>query len=518
MAVLSKPNFAVLYFNPTAWPHKVAKNKFLLWPAYGFRIAAPIPRNRSINLFQKSILAMLQADVEDHIEIGKLLNLSPELIRYILQELSEMGLVACGKLTGTGKEFLQQASLGDQTLVSGYIFQDPFTGKFWPRFIEHLEFADLEYDEKQRVYLLFGSSSNPRRERAFRVLSEKNICFPPRSDEIITICSKHWQEVRRYQKLRAIETGEINIPLIEPIQFTQVALISKQPTAFFLSTYFYLPQHTTSTEMWQVCDPFGLGASSWFRDTITKQSMSDENLRNYIQDILSDAPPVNKEYVDMLSHNYQKAVERVQKQLTHSDLIPEGILNAMADMEVLAEEIRTTESHVALGRIKDTISKFQVVLAQVFQYIQTKFPVQQQWMQQFFTSYDIEYNTLIFKQIVKKLGFQLPNNDQQPECLRYIKLPLLQQVCEDSTSEVLSAQIITNVVAAQYEEQHPLCLAAKKYPRLLLDIAAILEWHLPLAQLSAKHPTAAQILDQVQMVYQIVKILIVTNGQENVLS
>lgn len=509
MAILNRTSFPILYFNPTAWPNKVAKNKFLLWPAYGFRIAAPVPRPHHLNLFQKYVLAMLQAGVQHPPEIGQLLGLSPELIGYILTELTQLNLSdEQGNLTKLGKEFLKQESLQNQELASGYIFQDPFTGKFWPRFVEQLEFAELEYDDKQRIYLLLGSNSSPRHERAFRVLFDKNICFPPKSEEIVEICTKHWNEVAHFKKLRSRETGETenNYPLTFPIQLSQIALISKQAIACFLTTYIYLPQSAQVSPMWQICDPFGLGQQNWFREIVEQQSIQDENLKNFIQDMFSDAQQANHEHVDVFTQNYENSLNQVYTRLPGIKISDE-ILSALADMELIVDEIRHTDLHVALGKIKDTITKFQIVLLSLFQYIQKQFPLDKMWLNQVLTNYDSTYNTKILDQTAKSLNFLLTESSQLPDCLRNVQFYDIQQICDHSIAETLPAQVIASLLATSNHWQHPLRSVANQMPDLLLKIADICEWHLPLSALNARHPTIAHVLDQADTVYQIVKIL-----------
>src|SRR5690606_42085731 len=61
-------------------------------------------------------------------------------------------------------------SLHDALPISGYVFQVPWSGDLWPRFVESLDYCELEFNENGFPSVLLGTTGKPRRYRTFTVL------------------------------------------------------------------------------------------------------------------------------------------------------------------------------------------------------------------------------------------------------------------------------------------------------------------------------------------------------------
>ena len=73
MAESFKRDTPVMDFSPyrPATHSRYAERRFILWPAYSYRIVAPRPRNRPLNLLQRAVLNLCRAGVRELEEMGK---------------------------------------------------------------------------------------------------------------------------------------------------------------------------------------------------------------------------------------------------------------------------------------------------------------------------------------------------------------------------------------------------------------------------------------------------------------
>ena len=76
----------------------------------------------------------------------------------ILAELLQRGLIrADGLPSQAGEELFQAETLDMRPPVTGHVFQDPWSGDLWPRFVKRLDFAELERGESGFPDLMLGT-------------------------------------------------------------------------------------------------------------------------------------------------------------------------------------------------------------------------------------------------------------------------------------------------------------------------------------------------------------------------
>jgi hypothetical protein len=91
-----------------------------------------------------------------------------DLATLILAELLQRGLIRSDGLPSqAGEEMFQAETLDMRLPVTGHVFQDPWSGDLWPRFVKRLDFAELERGDSGFPDLMLGTRGKPRRERAF---------------------------------------------------------------------------------------------------------------------------------------------------------------------------------------------------------------------------------------------------------------------------------------------------------------------------------------------------------------
>src|SRR4051794_16836742 len=63
----------------------------LLWPAWAYRVTAPVMPRRGLDVFERVILSLCRAGVRQPKAIGELVELHPRLCSYILDRAVELG-------------------------------------------------------------------------------------------------------------------------------------------------------------------------------------------------------------------------------------------------------------------------------------------------------------------------------------------------------------------------------------------------------------------------------------------
>ena len=63
MASEFSPSTEVLYFRPRAHARWRPPRKYLLWPAWVYRVVAPMPRPRRLNVLEKAMIGLARAGI-----------------------------------------------------------------------------------------------------------------------------------------------------------------------------------------------------------------------------------------------------------------------------------------------------------------------------------------------------------------------------------------------------------------------------------------------------------------------
>ncbi len=116
----------------------------ILWPVYGWRIAAPQTTTRKLDFLLLTSLRLARAGVTRHQEQAKLLGLHKDLVYSLMQQLfSQDYMDLHGRMTDKGEQILnQEGEEEEQRTDYGWIFQDATAGELLPFFCtESLRFA-----------------------------------------------------------------------------------------------------------------------------------------------------------------------------------------------------------------------------------------------------------------------------------------------------------------------------------------------------------------------------------------
>ncbi len=125
---------------------------YVLWPVFAYRLTAPVlPLRHKSNPLEKAVLGLVRSGISSPNELSELLGLAPELIRLITRRLAEghqPALDSKMRLTEYGGKILDDVDEGSLREATGWIFQDPWTGELWDKFVVNLPTVPIVGEKK----------------------------------------------------------------------------------------------------------------------------------------------------------------------------------------------------------------------------------------------------------------------------------------------------------------------------------------------------------------------------------
>lgn len=323
----------VLHCGPDSWPLRYSEGRrWLLWPALAFQVIAPVPREQPFNLFQEYVIKLCRAGIKSTVEIGARLGFGAELAAFIVLELQHEGyLDDHGVPTLSAVRELEDAEAHTDDAVSGYVFQDPFTGNLWPRFvIGSLPRAGVEKLPKDdpaaktlRFDLVVGTAGKPEYPKAAAILPAVERTgaglAPPSALAILAACRDQRRQRKNHQRAcgRELDRASSSAAFDLPAYLEQVSLVSPaQPV--FLTTFVFVPEDATGGGCWQVCDPFGLGPSLTLRKQIEGMvaQFPEGPLTAVIEQVTGSSYAVNPvDLAEILAGRHRDAAEVLERDL-----------------------------------------------------------------------------------------------------------------------------------------------------------------------------------------------------------
>lgn len=413
--------------------------RWVLWPAWAFRVVAPRPRPRSTNLLQRAVLGLVIAGRRRATEIGERLVLGADLVAFILEELRVAGwLDVSFAPTPEGRSTLaEDTSEPVDEMTVGWVFVDPFTGDIWPRFHEgELPYARVERGERFGVQLQSGTLGKPHHDRAFEVRCRaQDPCHTarPAAEDILRAARNH----RRHQDWQEQPTAEA--PVLQSISF-----VLEEPASCLLATRVWL----SKAGEWQVDDPFGVGQSLRLRRWIEARFATDPDLRRSLSPVVGADP----EATDIQSLTW-RAEEIVDDRLPALRGTPELRQRLIAMQRAVLE---TRALDCPMDKWDDVVIKAQRAAERAFLDIHSEHP------QRVHLAGDESVNEALFDGLAQALGFEIP----LPPSLSRVRRGKLLHAAEHGSGSLRSL-VLLSLLGAPGVTDHPLARAARRDPRLL---------------------------------------------------
>jgi hypothetical protein len=504
----------VLYYGPRAHTRRWQRQRYLLWPAYAYRVVAPKVRERQINAFQKAVLALCQAGEVNPHKIGDLLDIHTDLVTLILEELRRDGLADhTYMITPHGERMLayeRGETLDEQSVAVGYVFQDPWSGRLWPRFIEGLEYADTEFRQGSRFpRLILGTKGKPRYRQPWVKLTDQSARpTTPTAADILHATRRHRRAIRGK---RTWEGGGGNggedenehemavLPLDAP-QLERISIITPDPQPFLLATYLYLPEDELGIQDWHVCDPFGLGASPFLRREIVRHMETDNKLEEMVKRFLVLALGDDRnltQHEQDIQVRQELAAERVKERLAAAiEFTP--LFEPLVAMERAYQEAQ--DKNCPPDKLDDVLVKAGKALERLLADIWQKHPPSDKW--RIFVTADRDYREELLNALAGQLGFTKPI----PRSISRVKPGGVRRAAENGGG-TLGQRVVVALLTARADNDHPLRKAAAKAPDLLERLGDVIKLRNQSAHDTTGTLTQQDVSRQVGIAYEVVRIL-----------
>ena len=289
-------SFSNRYLNFYANKRKPYRGKSFLWPVWVWQMLAPEPSRNSLNIFQRSILGLIEARKDTPNEIARWLGLEPEMIHYIIAgQLQPNGwLDSRGKLTDRGKELLNDDLDARRNLTTCYVFQDALTGDLWPRVIHELPHVEADFLSKRGFPVFIHNRETGAKDEPFCLFC--NTAAPQKPDsQNLRETIRQGNNIIHNQKIR----GEYSDHWQQEIKVDEIEYIEDTP----------FPAYTFGWAIpdidygWSAADPIAItGTADWMRKSIYDQAKKSPAFAGRLRDFLGEQPEAEswQEHADRL--------------------------------------------------------------------------------------------------------------------------------------------------------------------------------------------------------------------------
>jgi hypothetical protein len=462
---------------------KMGAREFLLWPAWAYRVVAPIAKTRPLNIFQRAVMGLCRAGQNDSKIIGEKLAIHSDLAAFVLVELIDGGLLnRDGFPTDKGIQVMTDDSYNTLEMFAGYVFQDPWNGELWPRFIENLDYCELEYTEGGFPKLVLGSKGKPWKQNAFLTFP-KEIPIPSRPSpvNVVSAVAGHKKGVKYVNTLGGtddeLEELEFHPSLVD---IDRVSFIEEDPSPVFLMTFLYLEDENSGSSNWHVCDPFGFGASVRLRRRVEQIMHSNKLLLDTVDRLVGRGIHAGLvEHKQWLGQVENLSIIEVEKWLS-VNIKSHVAFEHIVDMEFARQEILLLESDRSVPKIQEVLRRCTKCLEIIFGEFMKQYPNDNIWQRVYVKRIeqragitrmiqlkDREMLAAIYLQASTNIGFEdIP-------CSFLSTRPGVIRSVVEYKKWVLRPLIMATILIAERDFDHPIRKIAQRSPRLLNDIEKI---------------------------------------------
>ena len=482
MAFNFTPERPALNFGPRHHARWSAR-QFLLWPAWAYRVVAPRVRQRKLNVLQRAIMGLCRAGVPRVDAIAEHLSVHADLVAFIVSELGDLGyLDQHGLPTVHGARVLEDDSFETQEMVAGYIFQDPWSGDLWPRFVESLDYCELEFNESGFPSVLLGTTGKPRRYRTFTVLPRVQVSpATPSAAAVVQAVAQHRKGLR-FKDANERDDEALGSFVASGVQISRVSFVEEEPQAVFLLTYLYVPESDAGATDWYACDPFGLGQSVRLRRRVEAVMHHVPGLFGVVNQLVGETLHAGYEDQQRWLETIQlQAGLEIDRRLTVS-FRTHSAFEQVLELESARQEMRSLGRDCPDRKINEVLRAGVKVLEAVFSSIAVTHPLGDIWKRVYVSRVDPRTGrqhlaqqqdrsvcSATYEGAFRSLGFAAPI----PEALLNVKPGQVRSVAEYRDSWRLRPLVTATALLAQRDPTHPLARAAAWSPGLICAIDEI---------------------------------------------
>ena len=277
-------NFSDRYLNFYTKQRKPYKGKSFLWPVWGWQILTPEPSRNALNIFQRSILGLIQTRKKDPDDIALWLGIKPEMVRYIIAgQLQPNGWIDNrGKLTELGEQMLNSDLDARRNLMTAYVFQDAFSGNLWPRVINDLPDIEADSLSTKGFPIFVYNRETGRKDEPFVLPCRPSPPDKPDSEALRDTIRKGNNAIHN-QRVR----GELSDQSQEELRIDEIEYIEHTP----FPAYVFCWMVPDLDYGWAIADPIGISKSSdWMRESVHEQAKKSSTFARRLKDFIGEQP------------------------------------------------------------------------------------------------------------------------------------------------------------------------------------------------------------------------------------
>lgn len=416
--------------------------RWVLWPVFAWRVVAPVPKERKLNLFQRAVLGLARAKVTTIVDVADRLLIAPDLAGLVVLELQNMALLDhAGVPTARGLKMLDdiEEDPPDEAQV-GHVLTDPFNGKVWPRFLTgDLPIADVEITDDGWPVLLSGSAGDPWKDRTFSVLPSGRdgvVMARPSPRDVLRAARRHRRQ-RDYDEV----DDDRDVPRLQRVSF-----VDDRPQPYLLALR--VRHHSGD---WMVDDPFGHDEATDLRARLD----SHKGLRGWLAPLVRSDPTA-----PTLGHLQAEATWKVEERLSLAIRQHDAVRERLVAMHRALLEAESQDA--PLDKWDDVLVKAQRAVERSLHSVSSTHRDAGPPLFAKLACSDRAFNRRLLDAMAADLGFRAP----LPETLSSVRRGKVQHA-EQGGGGSLRPLVLLGLLCADRDEDHPFRRAGRSAPDLL---------------------------------------------------
>ncbi len=472
-------------------PWKTEGVDYVLWPVLAYRLTAPIlPAQHKSNPLEKAMLGLVRSGMSNPDDMAELLGLDPELAQHITRRLADgyqPALDSKMRLTDYGRKILDDADEGSLREATGWIFQDPWTGELWDKFIINLPTVPIVGEKK------IGNGYAPEIDLG---TEGKPFIYAPWIIEPKSLAHVQPQAADILRSVRLLAAEDANHDDEDAKRFKhadigKVSYLDAAPEAMYCVTALKAHINSGSGDAWSIGDPFRPG----------KESI---RMRRALTLRLAEYPFIAKRLAELLG------LQNVDQGTSLADFFKNA--DAVAELEISHRFGTLADKFNAKDRLVELSRKRQIMLAignaaDPEPVLLACGKVAERLMKQVLATVADQRRREIaelLKLVRGKKCFELLGQDTAADikALGYAEVPKTLLNVDQSKlkhalmtgSESLMPLTLAALLGAFMSDRHPMKALVQTRPNLLADIAAISEGRNPVAHDGVAGVTPSQMV------------------------
>ena len=441
----------VVDFSATSSPLKSDARRWILWPAFAYRVMLPGRSNPPFNIIQRAVLEMCQAGRRDIESISSRLALPLDLVIFVIEQLHGMdALDDMDTPTPRALRLLAEGGEPSEVEESGYVFVDGYSQRLWPRIHQgSLPVIDAEF-EQGKMRFQRGTQGRPETVFATAVFPPHGIQpKKPSAYEAQKAARHHARRVRAFRREVALSSPD---NLLDGLKSRGLRVIATDPEPVFVAVYVFLPKDSRQ-QSWLVTDPCGLGTSDLLRPGIVRLVKDGKhNVKKLLEDVAGEAWKVDEDdlaaYINEVARTSMQAV--TQRLGAAAELLPHDVIKRLADADMRLNGAQTAKP------IEDFLGHAYAALESVIGWLVTLYPNPS--LSAVLGKTPAE-NAALLHEVARQCGFS-----SSPSL--FVTRGQVRSAIEGGKG-TLPFCLAAALLAAQREDNHPLLMLATRDPSAL---------------------------------------------------